>query len=667
MKNLLAVIFLLTLVCAESLNPKELSSAVISLDFSGRGSVEGSFETVNLTMFTVPVSDSRQTAQCDVGPSVNYIFEKGDLLEYDYSCTVKTKQIGTEIVDSSLPLTDAPEEFLEQTELTELTPELKEKAEELATESLLETAYEINSWVYETIEYDTAYAFSLFAGAEQQTRTPESTYEKKLGICGDKAHLAIGMLRHLGIPARYVAGSSYGRLAEEKFESHAWVEVWFPNTGWVPFDPTYGEYGYVDPSHVKFYHSLDSTFPVWQTRYSYYERQPVISWERDEETRFVSIEEGNNFEAEIETVERAEYGDYVLVTATAKNNLPIPAIADVQLYYTAGNLRNNFEVVWGEESQLVWLLEGEEKNVYWVLEAPVLDEGKYYVMPLTARVEGESVETTLKLYPREQTPLLTLTTESDSYDEGDRVRMTLEISPGGPETVVVLPSGEIIGFGSGEQIKTAYSVASEDLAAWSQSGAFAEAGIRVEAQTLDVSVTAPKKVAQGKVFDITIEVDGQKGRSVRLDFQGQSSVATLPATFNVQTSLVEDQTLMFSLQSGGKTKMVSRRFTVVPTPEVSHRFLVPERIVAGVPTQIAASGNGEVILSTDYGSKEGNRSVLFEITPDVCGKNSARIEVTVQDELGNEFRESFDEEFEVLCGLDSWIAKIMFWLEGLLT
>jgi transglutaminase-like putative cysteine protease len=61
------------------------------------------------------------------------------------------------------------------------------------------------------------------------------------GVCQDFSHLALAVLRALGIPARYVSGYFYpkeeGALgAKVMGESHAWVEAW---TGdWRGWDPT---------------------------------------------------------------------------------------------------------------------------------------------------------------------------------------------------------------------------------------------------------------------------------------------------------------------------------------------------------------------------------------------------------------------------------------------
>ena len=66
-------------------------------------------------------------------------------------------------------------------------------------------------------------------------------WEKRTGVCQDMAHLVLGALRAIGIPARYVSGylhpDSSGEVgATVTGESHAWVEWW---TGeWTGYDPT---------------------------------------------------------------------------------------------------------------------------------------------------------------------------------------------------------------------------------------------------------------------------------------------------------------------------------------------------------------------------------------------------------------------------------------------
>jgi transglutaminase-like putative cysteine protease len=61
------------------------------------------------------------------------------------------------------------------------------------------------------------------------------------GVCQDISHVTVGLLRALGLPARYVSGYLHPRrdaaVGEPVTgESHAWVEWW--DGAWNGFDPT---------------------------------------------------------------------------------------------------------------------------------------------------------------------------------------------------------------------------------------------------------------------------------------------------------------------------------------------------------------------------------------------------------------------------------------------
>jgi transglutaminase-like putative cysteine protease len=60
------------------------------------------------------------------------------------------------------------------------------------------------------------------------------------GVCQDFAHIFIALTRPLGIPARYVSGYLFREAGNESAAedaTHAWVEAFLPDVGWVGFDP----------------------------------------------------------------------------------------------------------------------------------------------------------------------------------------------------------------------------------------------------------------------------------------------------------------------------------------------------------------------------------------------------------------------------------------------
>lgn len=90
---------------------------------------------------------------------------------------------------------------------------------------------DLNTYLYRRFTYDTkATAVS----------TPLAEFARHgRGVCQDFTHAMLGILRQLGIPARYVSGYLYSggeMLGAEA--THAWVEALIPGYGWLGYDPT---------------------------------------------------------------------------------------------------------------------------------------------------------------------------------------------------------------------------------------------------------------------------------------------------------------------------------------------------------------------------------------------------------------------------------------------
>lgn len=72
--------------------------------------------------------------------------------------------------------------------------------------------------------------------------------ESGTGNCQNFSHLSAALLRAAGIPVRIVTGITFNRPYDVTWQQevmtfkmgqgrHAWIEVWFPDLGWVPFNP----------------------------------------------------------------------------------------------------------------------------------------------------------------------------------------------------------------------------------------------------------------------------------------------------------------------------------------------------------------------------------------------------------------------------------------------
>ena len=87
--------------------------------------------------------------------------------------------------------------------------------------------------------------FAYESRDEEGTRTPIETLNQGSGSCRDFALFMMEAVRSLGLAARFVSGYLYDESllgAESGMvgggASHAWVHVYLPGAGWLPFDPT---------------------------------------------------------------------------------------------------------------------------------------------------------------------------------------------------------------------------------------------------------------------------------------------------------------------------------------------------------------------------------------------------------------------------------------------
>ncbi|MCC2634576.1 MAG: transglutaminase [Ramlibacter sp.] len=105
---------------------------------------------------------------------------------------------------------------------------------------LAEAARELMHRIYEDFEYETT-------ATDVNTPALEALALRK-GVCQDLAHVMLGCLRSLGLPARYVSGYLLTHPPEGKPRlvgsdaSHAWAAVYLPAPGkpgeWLDLDPT---------------------------------------------------------------------------------------------------------------------------------------------------------------------------------------------------------------------------------------------------------------------------------------------------------------------------------------------------------------------------------------------------------------------------------------------
>ncbi|MFB6102063.1 MAG: DUF3488 and DUF4129 domain-containing transglutaminase family protein [Haloplanus sp.] len=138
--------------------------------------------------------------------------------------------------------TDYPDDVVEQyTRLPASTPDRVEERAAAVTadaETPYDKAVAVESYLESTKRY------SLTVERPEGDVADAFLFEMDAGYCTYYATTMVTMLRAENVPARFVTGYTTGeRVAEDEWvvrglDSHAWVQVYFPDVGWVRFDPT---------------------------------------------------------------------------------------------------------------------------------------------------------------------------------------------------------------------------------------------------------------------------------------------------------------------------------------------------------------------------------------------------------------------------------------------
>lgn len=82
---------------------------------------------------------------------------------------------------------------------------------------------------------------SYRTGVTEVTSTAAEALALGQGVCQDYAHILIACCRARDIPARYVSGYVHAGEVQHG-ASHAWVDVWLADYGWISVDVTQGAF-----------------------------------------------------------------------------------------------------------------------------------------------------------------------------------------------------------------------------------------------------------------------------------------------------------------------------------------------------------------------------------------------------------------------------------------
>ncbi len=343
--------------------------------------------TINLSFFPKEtlaqsiLSLESSPAFTSLGNSIVYRWEDpAGKLDFSVKSQVKTSSMSAEIKEKiPFPIQSIPKElerYTKPSEKADVNPSIIAQANRLAEgeDDLFQVVFNLAQWTKTNIEYN------LSTVTSEASQKASWVIDNRQGVCDELTVLFISMARSLGIPARFVSGISYTNsdLFPERWGPHGWAEVWFPGYGWVPFDVTYGEFGYIDASHIVSKIGLDPSEP--SVKYEWLGKDVQIrTAQLKTKTEIASY--GNPIvppiSIEVEPLfGSVGFGSYNLVQATVQNLQDHYVAADVFLN------RVRDVSIFGDVEQPILLKPGEHKSLFWVVKVDEdLDPKFFYEFP----------------------------------------------------------------------------------------------------------------------------------------------------------------------------------------------------------------------------------------------------------------------------------------------
>jgi len=375
MKKGLILLFLLIipLVIAQPENYNDRSELVIDYSSQGQIKLTGSdgFGSLNVMLYLFPrKSDRQEIINLVASPTARksddeILFTWDEFLskfQYETTSQVKTKNNVYPMPHIEFPIENLDskyEEDLGAGEIIDITPAIVNKASEIiAGETDLYTAtYKLGEWVNKEIDYDLN---TLTAEAALKSSW---VLENKAGVCDEITSLFISLCRSVGIPARFISGTAYSNV-NHSFENHGWAEVYFPGEGWIPYDVTFGQFGWIDPGHLALDYSLDAGEP--SVKYSWRSRDSELessSFEDSPNVLSTGEKISSPFTLELEPlIDKVGPGSYVPLKITMESSMNGYISNSITITKAPTMIEKN--------RKPVLLKPNQKKSTFWIVQVP---------------------------------------------------------------------------------------------------------------------------------------------------------------------------------------------------------------------------------------------------------------------------------------------------------
>ena len=358
----------------------------------------------------IPVNDYRQTLLSASSEPVSekksdsMFFEIKSMNDFDVIVDFKTKTTSQKVkVKEKIPfpiINLDPEliSYTKETNLIDINNDIRNLAASIAKDEddLYVVVFKLADWVNTNIEYNLSTTTS--------TATLKSSWvlEERQGVCDELSNLFVSMVRSLGIPARVVSGITYtdSELFNYNWGAHGWTEVYFPGYGWIPFDPTYNQLGYVDATHITMNRYADED--RYNTKYEWrgrgFDLDPGLQ-QIQSKVLNQGPQKATDATIKIDLLrDIVDFGSYNVVSAKITNKRDYYVTKSFDISRTEG--LTNID----ESMKDILLKPNEVKYLYWILKVDDDLRNNYiYTFPITIFSQsGESVESSFQSAEQEE-------------------------------------------------------------------------------------------------------------------------------------------------------------------------------------------------------------------------------------------------------------------------
>tara|TARA_Y100000310_G_scaffold244424_1_gene249182 strand:- start:302 stop:2242 length:1941 start_codon:yes stop_codon:yes gene_type:complete len=574
-------------------------------------------QDLTVDLFLVPQADERSVlSDLKISPEaeatsggIEFKWRNPELTEsFSVSGVVETSGRFVEVRDRiPFPLQNVPsdvKEYLAAGEIINVNdPSIKAKANELARgeDDAYVVVFKIGNWIQDNVDYSLD---SLTAEAQQ---TASWVLQNRRGVCDEITALFISMLRSVGIPAKFISGMAYTDFnGKNDFGPHAWAEVWLPGAGWIGFDITYGEYGYVDAPHVKLKEQVDAD--ATSTKFKW--RGTNVEAETEEldiQTDILSI--GGELPKLLEVKANAfkqslGFGSYNVVEATVENKHDYYVITDLYVTKTEG-----VKVLDGFRKNVL-LRPHEKKRFYWTVQLEEgLEEGFVYTFPVgvyttrnSSSTIGFEAKRSYPTYSRADVEEYRGKFEKSDFKE---ISKGLAFSCSGPDSVKV-----------GEQVSIECSVKNTGNAARDVNVCLDNCEMVSLGITEEKGVSFVTTAGEAGEETITVEADGEK-YDVNVIVLGDAGMSVV--VLDAPTTVRYDDSFDLLVRVSKNTFSVVSDVVITVEGTTSVNFVVDnlqDKVEIELPLFGSDVGKGmEVIVryTGEGGRKEVRTSVMTEL------------------------------------------------------